>query len=329
MVPRRVRAQDGLTVLDWAGYEEPSLRPEFTDRHGDPAYSFFAEEEEALQKLLQGFQADLAHPCSYSLPRWQAAGVVRPIDTSRIPRWNSIIPQLLEFEGVQHDGQFWFMPYDWGFSTIGYRTDMVEEANPSYEMAIDPRYEGRFGMNVQLDASLPVAGQILGFQNIFDPTEEEMEQLPDMFRKLVQNAKFLWSDQTEIENAIANKEVVGGYLWSSSIKNLRDQGVPIGIIEPVFNWACGFVLPEGSDGHEDVAYEYLNALLDPEGGKELVNWGYGHSVPASFGIADQAVVESLGFGDIEEFFRRGKNFDPVPHEKRERIIAMWEQARIG
>jgi spermidine/putrescine-binding protein len=329
LVPRTARAAEELTVYEWAGYEDPSLRPEYAAGRGNPAYSFFAEEEEALQKLLQGFRADLSHPCNANISRWREAGVVRPIDTSRIARWDRIIPQLLEFEGAQDDGQTWFIPYDWGFSTIGYRTDMVEEESPTYEMAIDPRYEGRFGMNGQFDVALAVAGQILGFDNIFDPTEEEMDQLPDMFRKLVGNAKFLWSDQTEIENALANGEVAGGWLWSSSVKNLRDQGVPIEIVDPVFTWACGFMLNASGEGDEDLAYEYLNAMLDPEGGKELVNWGYGHSVAESFELADQAVVEALGFENIEEFFKRGKTFDPVPNHKRDRLIAAWEQARIG
>ncbi|HEV7255247.1 MAG TPA: extracellular solute-binding protein [Mesorhizobium sp.] len=328
-IPVVARAQDSLTVYEWAGYEDPVYRPEYAAKHGDPAYSFFAEEEEALQKLLSGFQADLSHPCNASIMRWQAAGVVKPIDTSRIPRWKDIIPELLNFKGIQNDGKIWFMPYDWGFSTIGYRTDMVEEENPTYEMAIDEKYKGRFGMNGQFDVALAVAGQIAGFQNIFDPTEAEMAKLPDLFRKLVQNSKFLWTDQTEIENALANKEVVGGWLWSASVKNLRDQGIPVKVVEPVFTWACGLMLNANGGGSDDLAYEYLNAMLDPEGGKALVNSGYGHAVAASFAKADPKVVDNMGLGDIQAFFQTGKTFDSVPDEKRERLIAEWESARAG
>jgi spermidine/putrescine-binding protein len=328
-IPIIARADAKLTVYEWAGFEDPVYRPEFAAAHGNPSYSFFAEEEEALQKLLSGFQTDLSHPCNANIARWQTAGVVKPIDTSRIPRWNDIIPQLLKFKGVKQDGKIWFMPYDWGFSTIGYRTDMVEEEKPTYRMAIDEKYKGRFGMNGQFDVALAVAGEIAGFKNIFDPTEEEMAKLPDLFRQLVQNSKFLWSDQTEIENAIANKEVVGGWLWSASIKNLRDQGIPIKTVEPVFTWACGLMLNAKGSGSDDLAYEYLNAMLDPEGGKALVNSGYGHSVAESFTKADQKVVDSLGIGDIATFFASGKIMDAVPDGKRDRLISEWEKARAG
>lgn len=328
-VPVVARAAADLTVYEWAGYEDPVYRPEFAAAHGDPSYSFFAEEEEALQKLLSGFQADLSHPCNASISRWEKAGVVKPIDTSRIPRWNSIIPDLLKFQGVQQDGKIWFMPFDWGFSSIGYRTDMVDDPNPTYEMAIDPKYKGRFGMNGQFDVALAVAGQIAGFKDIFDPTEEEMAKLPDLFGKLVANAKFLWADQTEVENAIANKEVVGGWLWSASMKNLRGQDIPIKVVDPVFTWACGFMLNASGNGSDDLAYDYLNSMLDPEGGKALVNSGYGHAVAASFDKADPKVVSSMGLGDIGDFFSRGKTFDAVPDSKRDRLIAAWEQARAG
>jgi spermidine/putrescine-binding protein len=315
--------------LEWAGYEDPVYRPEFAAAHGNPSYSFFGEEEEALQKLLSGYQADLSHPCNASISRWEKAGVVKPIDTSRIPRWKDIIPDLLKFQGVERDGKVWFMPYDWGFSTIGYRADMVDEPNPTYQIAIDEKYKGKFGMNGQFDVALAVAGQIAGFQNIFDPSEEDMAKLPDLFSKLVKNAKFLWTDQTEVENAIANKEVIGGWLWSASLKNLRGQNIPIKIVDPVFTWACGLMLNAKGKGSEDLAYEYLNSMLDPEGGKALVNSGYGHSIAASFAKADPKVVASLGLGDIGTFFSRGKTFDAVPDEKRERLIAAWEQARAG
>lgn len=85
----------------------------------------------------------------------------------------------------------------------------------------------------------------------------------------------------------------------------------------------------GSEGSEDLAYEYLNALLDPAGGKEVVNWGYGHSVPESFSLADPKVIESLGLGDVSKFFATGKIFDAVAPDKRDRLIAEWEKARVG
>jgi len=43
--PRAARADAGLTVFEWAGYEDPALHPAYTEKHGgEPDYGFFAEE---------------------------------------------------------------------------------------------------------------------------------------------------------------------------------------------------------------------------------------------------------------------------------------------
>ena len=326
---RSARANANLMVYEWASYEDPVFYPEFLAKHEAPSYAFFAGEEEALQKLLAGFEADLTHPCTASINRWREAGVIKPIDTSRIERWSEIIPELLTFKGVDHDGKTWFMPWDWGFSAIAYRPDLLPADNPTFALLLDPRAAGKVGMNQQFDVALAVAGQIAGFKDLFNPTDEEAAKLPELWKQLVKSSRFLWSDSTEVENAMANGEVSIAYLWGSSIKNLRDQGIPLELVPPVLPWACGLVLNTGGKGDEDLAYEYLNALLDPEGGKNLIGWGYGHANVNSFKLVDPALLASLGFSDVSTLFAQGKVFDEVAPDKRDQLIQLWEEARAG
>ena len=65
------RAESTITVFDWSGYEDSAFHEAFTEKHGfSPNFAFFADEEEGFQKLRAGFKANLAHPCSQSMPRW-------------------------------------------------------------------------------------------------------------------------------------------------------------------------------------------------------------------------------------------------------------------
>ena len=57
-------------------------------------FAFFGDEEEAFQKLRTGFKADVAHPCSQSVVKWRDAGLLKPLDTSRIPEWDNILPGI-------------------------------------------------------------------------------------------------------------------------------------------------------------------------------------------------------------------------------------------
>ena len=80
-------ASDKLVIFDWAGYEDPGFFDDYMKKYGKaPDYSFFADEEEAFQKIRTGFRADLAHPCSQSAVKWREAGIIEPIDTSQIGR---------------------------------------------------------------------------------------------------------------------------------------------------------------------------------------------------------------------------------------------------
>lgn len=329
LAPRPGWAATDLTVFDWSGYENPAYHPMFTQAHGEPNYAFFAEEEQALQKLRAGFNVDLSHPCSASINRWRDAGVIKPLDTERIALWPQIIPQLLQFRGVQHQGKTWFMPWEWGFSTVAYRPDLLKVDSPTFNLVVDPVTKGRMGMNVQFDVALAVAGIIGGFTDVFNPTDEEMARLPAIWLNIVANTRFLWSDEVEIENAFASGEVTIAYLWGGTVKRLRDRGIPVTMIDPVLPWACGYSMNANAPGSEAIAYEYLNAMLDPVGGKALIEDGYGHSNSKSFELVDPALTASYGLDDIVGLFSKGKLFDEVPAAKRNRLISEWEKARAG
>ena len=74
-----------LTVFTWSGYDIPELHPNYIAKYGkSPQYVIFGEEEEAFQKMRQGFPVDIAAPCTYSLGRWYDGGLLKPIDTSRL-----------------------------------------------------------------------------------------------------------------------------------------------------------------------------------------------------------------------------------------------------
>ena len=140
-----VAADSDLIVFDWGGYEDPGFFGSYVEKYGDsPTYSFFSDEEEAFQKVRAGFRADLGHPCSQSVVKWRNAGIIKPIDTSRLKNWSKVDPGFAGMEGFQVDGVQWALPIDWGATALTYNTDEVsaEEASSLYAFA-DPKFKGR------------------------------------------------------------------------------------------------------------------------------------------------------------------------------------------
>ncbi|MEX2650174.1 MAG: extracellular solute-binding protein [Alphaproteobacteria bacterium] len=327
--PSRAGAATNLTLFEWNGYELPEFHPEFTARHGaEPQVSFFAEEEEALQKIRAGFRVDLSHPCTASVTRWRDAGIIKAIDTSRIERWDEIIPDLFKPKGLIIDGQYFFMPWEFGYSAIAYNPAMLDVESQTFELMIDPRFAGKVSMNTQIDVAVAVGGVIGGLANPFDPSEDEIARLREIWRGLLQNSRFVWSDITEYEQAFASGEIGAAYIWTSSIATLGAQGIELRVVPPILPWVCGFAVNVDGPGSEAQAYDYLNAMLDPEGGKAMIEmYGYGHANRNTYALVDPAVLAANGLSDPVGLLNSGIFFDEIPAAKRDRLITMWEEVQ--
>ena len=332
LVPRRAAADEvDLTLLEWNGYEYESFHPEYNAKHGgQPEVTFFAETEDAFQKMRAGFQVDLVHPCTASIAKFKDAGLIKPIETDRIPRWGEIIPYLLDVKGVKIDGQYWFVPWDWGYSTVAYNPDVIDIENPTFDIFIDPRFKGKTALTSQVGVNTLVAGVIGGWANPLDPTDAEMATAPGIFTKMLENARFVWTDSTQLEQAWVAGEVGISYVYGSASKRMKEEGIPIVVVNPVMPWMCGLSVSANGAGSEDQAYEYINAMLDPVGGKSLFDeYKYGHANVKTTALIDPDEARANGLDDPVGLLSRGVFFDEVPPEKDAKLVEMWHEAQAG
>lgn len=335
LLPRSARAAADLTVFEWSGYDDPSLFPEYVEKYGDqPAFAIFAEEEEAYQKLRAGFQVDLAHPCTLSVGRWRDSGLLKPIDTSRIPRWSEIPEDMLEAKGIKADGETWFMPFDWGNSTIIYRQDELPDAKQSYEMLLDPSLQGRVSIFDSVDEAFVIASGILGYDSHMDLSDEQMEKCAEVLRELHKNIRFYWGDPTALQQAMAAGEVLAAWAWTDSYLALKSEGVDVKFMFPeegLSTWMCGMVMTKDAPGSEEQAYAYMDAMLDPKVGKVLIDdWGYGHSNASSYELAESELAIELGLTSGLDKFLKGTRFQgEIEPSKREKMIEIFETVKLG
>ena len=320
-----------LSILEWNGYEYESFHPEYNAKYGSqPKVTFFSETEDAFQKMRAGYQVDLVHPCTASIAKFKDAGLIKPIETDRIPRWNDIIPYLLEVKGVKIDGEYWFVPWDWGFSTVGFNPEVIDTTNPSFDLFVDPKYKGKTALTSQQGVNTLIAGVIGKWANPLDPTEAELETAPGIFTKMLENARFVWTDSTQLEQAWVAGDVGISYIYGSASRRMKDEGIPVEIVDPVMPWMCGLCVSANGSGSEDQAYEYINAMLDPVGGKSLFDeYGYGHGNVKTYDLIDAAVLKEKGLDDPVTLLAKGVFFDQVPPEKEAKLIEMWNEAQAG
>ena len=331
---RPARAQSDLTVFTWAEYDNPMFHQPYVDAHGtSPDFSIFGEEEEALQKMRSGFTPDVSHPCTSNVQRWKDAGVLRPIDSSRIEEWDNIFPSFKDIKGVMIDGEVYHMPWDWGNTSIVYRSDLVDVEEESYSILLDERYKGHMSMFDSAETMTAIAGLLAGVGDPFNMTDEEIGKTAEIMQRIHQNLRFYWTDSTQIEQALATGELVASTAWNESVVNLKAQDIPVKYMTPkegIMTWVCGLALVKDAPGSEDLAYDYLNAMLAPETGKTLIEeFGYGHANQNSLDLVDQQRLEELGIGNAKEAMANSVFFDEMPAEQRERMNSIFEKIKAG
>ncbi|WP_162912907.1 extracellular solute-binding protein [Rhodospirillaceae bacterium SYSU D60014] len=334
LITRPARAQGDLTVFTWAEYDNPIFHEAYVEKHGtSPEFSFFGEEEEALQKLRSGFTPDVSHPCTSNVQRWKDAGVLRPIDTSRLDEWGNIFPSFKDIKGVMIDGEAYHMPWDWGNTSILYRTDLVELEEESYSILLDERYKGRMSMFDSAETMTAIAGLLAGVEDPFNLTEEEIDRTAEIMRRIHENLRFYWTDTTQVEQALASGELVASTAWNESITTLKAQGLEVSYMAPkegILTWVCGLALVKDGPGSEDLAYDYMNAMLAPETGKALIEeFGYGHSNQNSLDLVEQQRLEELGIANAKEALANSVFFDEMSAKQRETMNSIFEKIKAG
>ena len=328
---------DELSVFEWSGYDAPDLFRGYIAKHGKiPKFSIYADEEEAKTKLRAGLRADLSHPCVYSTARWRDAGLLKPVDISRLDHYGDIFPSLKTLDGMWKDDQLFFLPGEWGNSSVLFRTDLVDKEyleEESWKILFDERYRGRLGIHDSVDGLFGVVGLVVGAHDPFDMTDAELEEATKLMRKQRDLLRFYWTDYRSVEQALASGELVASYAWNNSAKALTEQGLPVKYMNPkegIYSWVCGLVLLANPPGVEDKAYDYLNAWTAPDTGAYVISsFGFGHSNAKSFDLVPQETLDQLGLSDPKTMMANSKYFEEIEPEVRQKYIELLEEIKAG
>lgn len=322
----------------WAGYEDTGLIQGYLDKHETPPqFQFWGSEDEAFQKMRAGgFKPDVMAPCTYELFKWNDGGLLAELDPSRLEWLGDMFPSLDDIEGSVIDGKRVFMPMDWGNSTIIYRRDLVgpewSDENVSWGIFYTDEFANRLGFYDSAGAVVEISALVLGYENIFTLTEEQLVEVRKMVEKQRDVMRMYWSDQTEAVQALASGELVASYGWNDAYVRLKSEGYDVGLGVPkegIFTWCCGLVMHAETD-LVDEAYDLINAYTSPEAGAyEISNWGYGHANMKAFDLVPEEKLAELGLNTPEDLLGNGIFFQALDPHIEESYIRLYDEVRAG
>ncbi|WP_446011028.1 ABC transporter substrate-binding protein [Candidatus Electrothrix sp.] len=319
-----------LIVYDWSMADLPDFHSKFLEKYPNtpPKIVYLAEDVEAYGKIKAGFAFDIVHPCTQFFQLYVENGLILPLDTSRIERWNDLEPSFADMGNI--NGKQYVMPYDWGYESIVVRTDKVKEIPDSWEDLWDPQYKGHVSLIDAADPAQVFTSLILGFDP-WNTTSEQDEEIQAKLSELKDNIFTYWTDFNEIQQLIASGDSwISANVWPETYAMLNNKGLPVKYITPkegMIGWMCGYAISSKTK-NLDMAYDYLNALLDPTSHAAYGNMGAGVSSKAALSLMDQEQVKLMNLDQLD-LQNRTVFYKSWTEEQRKKFTERWNQFKAA
>ncbi len=333
--PDETAAQsDEATLFTFENWADPPFVAEYKAKYGkDPKSAIFADEDEAFAKMRAGYKPDVMGPCSYEFGRWQEAGLIQPIDVTKLTHWKEIPDYLKNIPGMmKSETEAWFIPQYWANTSITYRTDLAPEyvGHESWKILFDPKYKKKVAGLDGVDDTVTLIAKTWGIDP-YNLTPETWKTLQGKLREFVDNARFISSDETSLSQGLASGEVVAAITWNQTHAALKKEGKPVAYMNPpggMFTYVCGLVLHAESK-NLDKAYTLIDSGISPTAMKyqleELHNGPANMTIFANY-TDDQ--LKEMGFvRDVESFLKAG-TFQ-VRLKNKDEIVKFWTEIRGG
>jgi spermidine/putrescine transport system substrate-binding protein len=320
-----------LTVLDWAGYDAPDFWTDFQQLNPDVQVDFEigATDLDIYTKMAAGDQADVFHFYTGWQPFYVDEGLVEEIDTSCLTNWDKVPERFKEIGRI--DGKQYFVPWDWGFTSVLYRTDMVTEPIDSWAALQDPAYSGHISMWDDGPGAVTVSSYINGWDETAI-TDEQLEQIKQEWTAQRDHNLFYWAGEPDLIAAIEAGDVWVAYAWQGAYATLLANGVPVAYADPKEgrnSWVGLYGIRKGTPNKE-LACAFLDAKLAEATGNNVVNlFYYGHAnEDVMAGITDETLKEAFSVDDPT--ILDSTNFTPnLTAEQRDAWAAMWTEVKAA
>lgn len=329
--PRPAAAAEA-TLFTWENLAEPAFFEEYEKKYkATPQSALFADEDEAFAKMMGGFKPDVMAPCTYEVPRWRDAGLLQPIDPSKLSHWNALPESLRNIKGMAAEGgKVWFVPQYWGNTSVTVRTDLAPEyaGKESWDILWDPKYKGRVAALEGVDDTFAISALHIGIDPYEPLSAENEKKVREHMTALAQNLRMVTSDSTTLVQAVASGEVVAAITWNDHYTEMKAEELPVKFMRPkgIITFVCGFVMHKESKNVAK-AHTLIDSNINDSASHFLVTeMGYGPANTKALKSMDAALVQKAELPtDADAFLAAGIFQRTLPN--KDALVQMWQEIR--
>jgi spermidine/putrescine-binding protein len=322
-----------LSVFDWSGYDADWAWQDFKDTYKNAKVSFPSfggSDADIYAGVSTGTnKSDVFHPYTGWLKFYVDEGLAAEIDTSKLKNWSKV-PDSFKALG-QFNGKQYFVPWDWGFTSVLHRTDKIPSVD-SWAALEDPKYAGHVMMWDDGPGAVTVSSYIHGWDET-KITDDQLAQVKSEWTTTLKNNPTMWLAEPELVDGFENGDVWAAYAWQGAYATLLTNGkVPVTYAEPKEgrnSWVGVYGIRADSPNY-DLALRFLDAKLGDQTGANLVANYY-------YGTANQDVMQAISDETLKQAFSvndpsilEKTNFTPnLTADQREAWTTMWSEVKTA
>jgi putrescine transport system substrate-binding protein len=278
-----------LNIYNWPDYITETMIANFEKETGIKVnYDTFENNEALHAKLVAGNSGyDIVVPTAGFGKKQIDGGLYQPIDRSKIPNYANLDPEFMaKIAGVDPENKH-FVPWAWGFTTVGINKQKVEKAlggmampDNAWDLVFNPQYSSKLrscGI-AYLDSPseiLPVALHYVG-KPAYSTNPEDFKAAAEMLKKVRKDVRLFSS--TMIDD-IAGGKACAFVGWSGDINIAADRVKEMGgkdEIVPLLPSGGGLVFIDTMAIPKDAkhvlnAHAFINFYLRAENGAAMAN----------------------------------------------------------
>lgn len=339
-------AERVVNVFNWSDYIDPSVLEDFTRETGIKViYDTYDSNEMLEARLLAGDTGyDIVVPSATFLQRQIAAGVLQPIDRSKLVNARNIWPEIDNRLARFDSGNRHAINYMWYTTGVAYDVAKIQErlGKPitSWDQVLRPeslRKLADCGVYM-LDSPEDMFAIALNYLKL-DPNSKnpkDLKRAADLLGSLRRYVKKFHS--SEYINALANGDICLAIGWSGDSLQARNRAREAGTDVDI-----AYVIPsEGSllsldnlaipkdAKHLDEAYLFIDYLLRPDiAARNSVATNFANGVAPSRPLIDKAVANDPSVYPNDLTMKRLFTVSAPDQTVQKLITRMWTTVKTG
>jgi putative spermidine/putrescine transport system substrate-binding protein/spermidine/putrescine transport system substrate-binding protein len=332
-----VKKKESLSLLVWEGYADPATVQAFEEsRHCKVVATYMGTSDELVAKLRGGSASnyDVISPSSDVATSIVRAGLVTPLDLSKLPTFSQLSAKLRDLPLVKANGRVYGVPFMWGPNPLLYDTSVFKEPPESWSILWDRKFKGKISVWDDL-STVYMAAQILGFDKpdpsqLYNLTDEQLAAAKKKLIELKPNVRKMWSSGGELTNLFQNHEVVLAMGWPLNTNDLRKLNFPIGETIPKENttgWIDHLMITSASSNKE-LAHAFLEYMIQAKTQKLVTDRT--HYTPANPGASQFLTpdeMKGLHLDNPDAYMQRIYFWQDVP--RRAKYNELWNEVKAA